>query len=184
MTEFITGEIKIGTHNGWDLVYYPHNNSFGGTKGRKSRNDLSRDRLIGQLDDADAEDLRKQRRLEPVEFVRWDPKKQAEEKVRMTSFSNRGVALKPVDGGDTFYLERDRWGSRDGTMILVVRPGQSTKRLHQAVEGLRRAQEELRQAENEVVAAITVKDPGYGSRVADFHIEEDRLRAEIAKVTK
>ncbi len=183
-TNFVTGQLQIGTHNGWDLVYYPHNNSFGATKVRKQRTDANRDRLLAQCDDSDAEEQRSKRRIEPCEFTRWDPETQTEQQVRLTSFSNRGLALKPLSDGETVYLDRNRWRSQNGTQILVVKKGASTKRLHIAVEMLRRAQAELKKAEDETLEVIQVNDPGYGGRTAQFHVEEDRLRAAINKLTK
>lgn len=183
MTEtYISGALKIGEHNGWTLFYYPSNNSFGAEKGRKHRTNLRRESLINDCDDADAEEIRKERRIEPCEFVRWNPATQAEQKVRLTSFSTKGVALKPVPEGETVYLDRNRWGNRDGTFILVVKPGAKVKRLYEAVEMVRRAQAELEAAQKEVIEPVQVKDPGYGTRTAEFHAEEDRLRATINKV--
>lgn len=184
VTDFYQQPVRIGAHAGWDLHYCPWDNTFMASKGEKQRRENSRASVLRAVDDANAEELRKARRLTKCQFEHWDPATNQLTPVTLTSFSNRGVALKPADGSSTYYIERVRWNGQEKKILLVKKPGADLKRIDRAIEALRRAQQELKAAEQETFVAIEVKDPGYGAGLAEFHAEEDRIRAEVAKVTK
>jgi hypothetical protein len=116
---------------------------------------------------------RAKQRVENVRFTYYDRKASSFTEVEMTSFSDKGVALKPVAGGETIYVKAD-YHDENGLRVLVG----EEKPIHEAIEGLRRAKEQLRRA---MLANIhEVKLPGYGERRAKDNAEhEDRIRAEI-----
>lgn len=172
--------VKIGTHDGWDLFFKPGPDSFEATKGRRTVSGNYLRGLIKEINDLDREAARRKERQEPCEFNLWNEKKGIETRVRLTSYSNKGIALKPVNGGETFYIETGGWGGPKPT-LNVVKKDADLRRLYTAVEGLRKAKEEMRLATAQSILSLDVKSC---SDVGEYHQEEDRLKAEIREALK
>lgn len=183
-TTFEPTAVQIGTHNEWALFYVPHNNAFMARKGKKERFCNYRDGLLKECNDADADDARAKRKIERCEFTRWDFETKKAQRVVLSSFSAKGIYLKPVDGGEGFYLDRDKWNSIKDRVLGVIKDGTDTARLDAAVEGLRRAVAELGEAQKALVHRVTISDPGYGAETAEFHRREDEIRTAINKVNQ
>jgi hypothetical protein len=177
MPDYTPELVKIGTHEGWTLFYDPSEDQFTAQKGRKVRTEKYRSDLIHAIDKANATEKREKARVEPCVFTLWDPEAQTETKVEVTSYSAQGLGVKPLSGGPVFHLKLGGygagWGKENAFQIIVN--GTSTRRLHQAVEGLRRAQEELRIATQVTTTTIKVNRVT-GDRTEKYFEEEDRIR--------
>lgn len=181
---FIENPISIGAHNEWELFYRPATDDFLAKKGRKERTADFRPHLIGILDNEDATEARKKAREEPCTFRLWDNEKQVERTVEVSSLTSKGLALRPVAGGDLFYLPVAGYGGWSSEpAVPVIKNLTDSKRLHVAVEMLRRAQEELKAARKEIVTVVKVTRIT-GDKIADYFAEEDRLRKTINELNQ
>lgn len=175
----------IGTYEGWILFYDLAKDEFSATKGKKTRKGSYISHLRSEVDKANAAEKRAKVRVEPCEFTLWDDEKQTEMRVEITSYTAKGLGVRPKSGGEVFYLSLGgyggSWGSERRDTLPVIQDGTKTQRLHQAVEGLRRAQEELRQARKALVVDVKVirVTGDYHERYSE---EEDRLRKEVNKL--
>lgn len=174
--------IEIGTHEGWTIFYRPANHDFLAKKGRKERIKDNRQWLLDEVTDENAKEARKKVRAEPCIFTLWRDKEQAEMRVEVTSYSTKGLGVRPLgkdSGGEVFYLDLSGYSYRgDNNSVRVIKDGTDTKRLHVAVEMFRRAKQELIDAKKAIVTDIQVTRVS-GSRVAEYHAEEDKIRAAI-----
>lgn len=174
--------IEIGTQGQWEIFYRPLKNDFLARKGRKERTGNYRDGLLTEIANEDKAEARKNARLDPAPFRLWDDEKQAERRVEITSYSARGLGVRPVGGGEVFYLKLagyGAWGAdREKQAVRMIPDKVDAARLHRAVEMLRRAQEEMRQAYRDTVVEIKVNWTT-GHNVDEFFREEDRIRAAI-----
>lgn len=179
--------VTTSTYSGWTIVFDFSTDEFLATKGRKQRRATHLGWIHAAIDKADAAEKRATVRIEPCEFLYWDDEKSAEVRVEITSYSDKGLGLRPKAGGEVFMVPlggySGSWGKKDGDFLPVIQDGTDTKRLHTAVEMLRRAQEELRQARAAIVTKVRVERVT-GNTSERYSEEEDRLRKAVNWLNK
>jgi hypothetical protein len=180
--------VTTSTYEGWTIVFDFASNNFVATKGRKRRTASHLSWLHNEIDKAEGAERRAALRIHPCEFTVWDDEKATEHRVQMTSYSDKGLGIRPVAGGEIISLPLGGYGGSWGSdesgekdTIKLVKDGVSTQRLHRAVEGVRRANEELRLARKECITFVKVKRTT-GNRIDEYTEEEMRLRGEINRV--
>lgn len=176
-------QAPIGQHEGWDLFVCMATGLFLANNKRKNRSSQSLLGIKREVEDANFEAERAAERaklrVENVRFTYYDKKAGTFTEVEMTSFSDKGVALKPVAGGDTLYL-KPGYGDEQTINVLIG----SEKPVHEAIEAVRRAKEQLRLAIRGNVHEVKLPSYNSGRRSRDNAVEEDRLRTEILATLK
>lgn len=185
--EPIAEEVKIGTHNEWEIFFKAAGTCYVGRKGRKRREESHLTWLFTKIDNEDKAEIRKAHRAEPCTFRFWDSDKEIDIQVEITSYSARGLGVKPTAGGEVDYLKLGGYGGwgadRERSVLPIVPNKADVGPLLRAVDALRKAKENLRKVYQSTVIEIPVKWTT-GDDVDKFFAEEDRLRAEINKVNR